>query len=378
MRKLPFIVLLSLFFINSTVVFAAVETSKIVSEVEKLITAGRSAPQEQVQALVEELEKKPEGLAEALVEKCRTKGVSDDTLTVYVWAIGLAGDRNAVDALIDISKSNKSVLIKGNVYKALAGIGGEEAGKYLLSQAKKTRDEDSKVDLERIGKFDILDLLAQMQYGPALGEMEGLLKKDYEEYYWQQIFCFGKMGDKSTPFLLKKINDKDANIRMASIALLGQTLIAEEAAKPLAVRYWKEKDPHIKLLILSSLEKISSNLTEMERFFKEVVKKEKGKDAKTFAEETITNLGKYRDKINEEKAKKKENLELFKKEYNKLFKSMGHEGSAERLAVYSSVENEPELKKLRERILLRNSDECFYDHDKVNTIITFNRLIAEN
>lgn len=378
MRKLSFTILLSLSFISFTVVFAENETSKIMSEVEKLVTSGRSSPREQVQALVEELEKKPEGLADALVEKCRTKGVSDDALAVYVWAIGLSGDGSAVDALIEIAKSSDSALVRSNAYKALAGIGGDEAGKDLLLQAKKVRDEDSKIELGRIGKFDILNLLAQMQYEPALPEMEGLLKKDYKKYYWQQIFCYGKMGDKSIPILLKKINDKDANVRTASIALLGQTLIAEEAAKPLAARYWKEKGSQIKLLILSSLEKISSDLTEMELFFKKVVEKEKDKDAKVFAEETIANLGKYRDKINEEKAKRKENLELFKKEYNQLFKSMGHKGSAERLGVYSSIENEPELKKLRERILLRNSDECFYDYDKVNAIIMLNRLIAEN
>jgi hypothetical protein len=214
-----------------------------------------------------------------------------------------------------------------------------------------------------------------MQYEPALSEMEVILKKDYEKYYWQQIFCFGKMGDKAVSFLLKRIDHSNKNIRFASIMLLGY-LTAEEAAKPLIAQYRKEKDPLVRKDILSSLERVMPDLNEMENFFKEAAAKEQDKDVKTFADETIANLNTYRQKINEAKAKKKNDRESFEKTYNSLYKGYGHDGSYETLAACSQFDDEQRLKKLRERVLFRNSDECFYDYQKINEIIMFNRFIA--
>ena len=53
---------------------------------------------------------------------------------------------------------------------------------------------------------------------------------------------------------------------------------------------------------------------------------------------------------------------------------VGLEGSYEVLGASSTAQDERKLKALRERILQRNSDEAFYDHQKVNEIIVWNRL----
>ena len=42
-----------------------------------------------------------------------------------------------------------------------------------------------------------------------------------------------------------------------------------------------------------------------------------------------------------------------------------------------TVQDEPQLKALRERILQRDSDEAFYDYQKVNSIIMRNRLMEK-
>jgi len=74
--------------------------------------------------------------------------------------------------------------------------------------------------------------------------------------------------------------------------------------------------------------------------------------------------------------KKKVSKSEFDREYSRLYKSAGHEGDYDVLATSSSLEDEPRLKKLRECILLRDSDESFYDYKKVNNIIVFNRFAA--
>ena len=350
------------------------KNTKVLTDIEEYIKAGKDAPPQQGQLIIDQLTMDSNGVADALLERARAADVNDEALSVYIWAIGLTKDTDAVDGLIKIANTNKSPLVKANLFRALAQIGSQKAGNYLLAQAKIAQDDSNSID---VGKFGILNHLAEMQYAPALPEMQSILKKNYKQYYRQQIFCFGKMGDKAIPFLLDKITDSNSNTKFAAIVLVGQVLLAEEAVKPLAERYWKEKDPITKKLILSSLERITSDLTEMERFFNEVAKKEQDNDAKQFAEETIARLGTYKERISRLKAAKKDDRQLYQKEYDTFYISYGR-GNIETLGIYSSIKDEPQLKKLRERILLRNSDECLFDYERVNNIIMFNRLIAKN
>lgn len=363
-----------LFASNSNAGDKAVE---ILADIEECIKAGKSGPAGLSKSIAARIEESPEGIAKALIEKMETPGLSEEALSIYIWAIGLTSDADAVDTLIKISGESKSELVRGNTILALGKIGGAKAGDYLLSLARTANDKGYDEEKKGFEKFNILDSLAQMQYAPALSEMEGLLKKDYDKYYWQCYFCFGKMGDAGVPFLLKRINDSDRNVRLASIWLLGHILIAPEAARPLREHYWKEGDAEIRRGMLSFLEKVIYDFQEMKTFFKDVMSKEKDEACKQFATETITGLEKYQQVVADAKKDKKENREKFEAAYKAIYKSYGLDRAYEALMAYSHPEDEARLKKLRERILCRNSDECFYDYQEVNRII-INRFISKS
>ncbi len=226
-------------------------------------------------------------------------------------------------------------------------------------------------------RYNILNLLAQMQYEAALSKTEEILSKDSRESYLQSIFVFSKMGDKAVPFLLKKIDDKNLNVRINAINVLGQWLLALEAAGPLQDRFWTEKNAEVRSLILSSLERIFTDLAQMQKFYEQVIVQEKDEGLVKFARETIDNMGQMKTDLGTHAKKKQVSADAFQKDYIKLFRSVGKKGSYEALAVSSTVEDEPKLKALRERILQRDSDEAFYDYQKVNNIIMQNRLLKK-
>jgi hypothetical protein len=181
------------------------------------------------------------------------------------------------------------------------------------------------------------------------------------------------MGDLAVPYLLDKIKDEDFNVRSNSIFLLGRVLIAPEAAQPLREHYWIEEDPGIRGLILSSLEMITPYLETMQNFSEEVLNKEKDADLIIFAQETIDSFPDMRIGIDSFISEKHVSAEDFQTAYNALFDNYGH-GDKEALASASTLADEAQLKKLRERILQRDSDEALYDYFEVNEIIRLNRL----
>lgn len=183
------------------------------------------------------------------------------------------------------------------------------------------------------------------------------------------------MGDKATPFLLKKINDKDRNVRANSINVLGQWLIPPEAAKPFQDQFWAEKDTELRVMILGSLEKTMPDITAMKAFFERVADKATEKDVKKFARETLDNMNEIKVSVTTFAQKKQPSAEAFQREYTQLFKSAGKFGNFQTLGITSTADDEPQLKALRERILQRDSDEAFYDYLKVNEIIMLNRIL---
>jgi hypothetical protein len=99
---------------------------------------------------------------------------------------------------------------------------------------------------------------------------------------------------------------------------------------------------------------------------------------KKFALETVSNIGRYKEMAGKFKQKSKPDRALFDVEYKQLFKSAGKKGSIDTLGTYSTAGDELLLKQLKQRFLDRNSDECFYDYDEINTIIMMHRVIAQN
>ncbi len=226
-------------------------------------------------------------------------------------------------------------------------------------------------------RYAVLDLLAEMQYEPALSRTEDILRLDFKEYYWKPVFIFGKMGDKAVPFLLAKLNDENLSVRTHAIHLLGKWLVAPEAAKPLQDRFWKEEDATLQTAILSAIERTEADLERWKGFFVQVQANAQNRSAIKFASETLASIDRIKTSVTDFIAEKKISKADFDREYSTIYKSAGLEGDYENLRISSSVEDEPRLKKLREHILVRNSDESFYDYEKVNRIIVFNRFAAQ-
>jgi len=240
------------------------------------------------ESIRDKIEENPAPIARLLLPRIKQTELGERRLAIYVWALGLAKDAMAVDDIISLAKSNKSGaksdLVQISCFKALAAIGGQKPGEFLLASLDDTPDETS--------RFGILNLLGQMQYEPALPKTIELLKKDPRTFSWQSMLVFGKMGDKAVPFLLGKIGDQDLNVRGNTIYILGQWLIAPEATQPLQNQFWKESELDIRGLILSSLEWMTGDLLMIKEFSEGVIAKEKKKELVEFASETLKNLNK--------------------------------------------------------------------------------------
>lgn len=340
---------------------------QLIADIEALVSAGPDAPNSQWEAIRDRIEKNPSAVTKAAPAKIKAGNLDEKTLAAYIWALGFTRDSSCVDAIIEQARKTDSMLVRGNCWRALAEIGDHAAGAYLCSSFKEATDGET--------RYSILNLLAQMQYEPALEFSDEILKKDPEQYYWQSIFIFGKMGDKAVPFLLTKISAEDRNTRFNAINALGRWLIPAQAAQPLRERYWKEEDSEIRNLILSSLETVAPDFKSVESFSKEVVLKEKDEALQRFAKETIENLPEMSEGLKSFEAKKRSAPEDFQREYQRIFASFGLKGDYEVIAATASFEDEAKLKKLRERVLQRNSDESYYDFQKINRIIHSNRLL---
>lgn len=355
--------------LSSNLSLAAGKDNDLIADIDKAASLSNKAPEALLESIRNRIGDDASSVVQALVPKLSDAEANETQLAFYVWALGLAKDPKAVDSLIALSKQTKSELVKGNCLRALATIGGQESGAFLLATLGKTTDTEM--------RFNILNLLSQMQYDPALPKTEEILKLDPEQFYWQSIFVFGKMGDKAEPFLLKKMSDKDRNVRANAMNVLGQWLICPESAKAFREQFWKETDVELRGLILSSLEKVTPDLDSIKKFFEEVASKEKEEALVQFSKETLDNLKTMKEQINSFKTEKAFSQEQFKKEYDELYQSAGKEGDYKILSTASSFQDELKLKKLRERILQRDSDESFYDYQKVNEIIMFNRFLDE-
>jgi hypothetical protein len=371
MKRLGPVCVISLFLVLAVplVISAATQSAdSLIAQIERLASFGTKGDQDLSQAIADQIESHPQGVAPLLLPRLKDPAASESQLATYAWALGWSRDSSASDALMTLYRGSKSEWVRHNSIRALAMIGGEAAGKFLMSLLDGTTD--------RKVRYELLDLLCQMQYEPALPRTDEVLKEDPKEYYWKPIFLFGKMGDKAVPFLLTTINDEDQNVRTHAIHILGQWLAAPEATQPLEDHFWTEKDEDLRIAVLSSLERTSTDLDTMRKFFEQVVANDKSENVVKFAKETLAGLDKISAAIEEFVKKKKVSSADFEREYSRLYKSTGHEGDYDILGVSSTLEDEPKLKALKEHILLRDSDESFDDYQKVNNIIMFNRLGA--
>ena len=348
----------------------ATEASAILPKLDKVIAANEKDTVALLNSLSAQLENSPKGTAAVILKKMKTQSAATEKqLIVYVWALGLLKDAVAIDPVIQMYRQSDSELVRGNCLRTLALIGGKTSGDFILSVLDTVTDKDM--------RFNIINLLAQMQYEPVLPLTDEILRQEPGGFYWQSIFVFGKMGDKAIPFLLQRIDDKDPNVRSNAINVLGRWLIATEAAKPLQARYPLEQDVKIRKLILCALERTIPDVSEMKSVIEQIAAMEKDKKLVIYARTTLDNIAQIQTALDKYAKKKKVSPFFLERDYSELFKSAGKQGSYELLAIYSSKQDEPMLKSLRERILTRDSEDAFNDFQKVNDIIMRNRMMKK-
>jgi hypothetical protein len=347
---------------------SAGKENPVIRDLEMIISQGQpSTTFEKFDAIKNNIEKNPKEILPLLLAKANAPDLPEESLAVYLWALGMTREPEAVDAIISLSAGKKNEMLLKNAYRSLAMIGGDKSAEFLFRRLQETS--------ETMPRYYLLDLLAQLQYLPALPATIEILQQEPDSYYRQSVFIFGKYGDMAVPFLLSKINDTDQNVRANAIMVLGQWLIAGEAVGPMKKQFQAESDANIRALILSSLEKTNTNVDDIRIFSEEILKTEKDAEVTQFAFETISNFEEMKNHINSFKARKKDDRPGFESAYKQIYDSMGKTGDYQLLAEASSRDDETRLKKLKEVILQRNSDECFYEYQKINDVIMLNRLI---
>ena len=368
-HKNPIRISVIILIIGTSVIALWPQTAEtLLTQIERLASLGSKGDRELSESIAWQIDANRKEVAALLLPKLGDSSATESQLATYAWALGWSKDSQATDSLITLYKKSASEWIKHNCSRALSMIGGQRAGEFLISILDEKTDEDE--------RYSILDLLSEMQYEPSLAWTEDILKLDFREYYWKPIFLFGKMGDKAVPFLLSKIGNEDLNVRTHSVHLLGQWLMALEAAEPLRKRFWEEKDALLQVAILRAIESTDPDLESWKVFFEQVNRESQNPSAIEFARETLSRINRIETSVNEFIRMKADSKADFDREYVKLYKSAGLEGDYDILKSTSSIEDEPKLKRLREHILIRNSDESFYDYKKINNIIAFNRLGA--
>lgn len=340
----------------------------LLADVGTMVAAGHDVPESVTLRITRHIAADTTAALEVLLPRVREGEMTEEARAAHVWALGLTGDVRAVDTITSVALSATTDALRHNCHKALAFIGGARAGTFLMEQADKAADRDDRLSL--------MLLLAQMKHAPALELCGTVLKADPKEYYWQSVFVFGQYGDMAVPFLLDRIADPDTNVRYNAVSLVGTWLIAPEAHMALRERYFEEPDALIRGVMLSGIERTSSDLDAMGVFFGEVAEREDDPKVQKFARETVASLPKWRQEVERRARRAPADREVFQTEYGKLWDSYGKRGDYGLVDANSTPADEAKLKALRERILARYSDESFHDHAAISMTIFWNRLIA--
>lgn len=290
---------------------------------------------------------------------------TDEALSIYAWGLGVARYEAAIDPLITLHGRTHSDAVRWNCASALSSIGGEKAGGFLLSTLEKEADSEK--------RFETLNLLGEMRHVPALPLMTELLKKDPKRFHWQSIAAIGKMGDAAVPFLLSKLADPDRNVRMNATLVAGNWMVAPESLDRLLSRFREETDEEVREVILSSLLMLHRDIPSGKAFFEMVAAEEKDPKIAEECRNVATTYAAVAAELDAFSAKKGGAPGDFEIARQKLYRSAGQVGDYGALARTSRLSDEPKLKRLRERILKRNSEEALGDYRDVTRIIVFNR-----
>lgn len=346
---------------------ARAQTDDLKSDLDQLVRLGQEAPPALLDSIRIRVERDPAAATAALLPRLADPDADEPTLVTYVWVLGLAGDARSADAIMKLAERTSSRIVKGNCLRALASIGGDEAGAFLLSRLRETTEKNI--------RYGMLNLLAEMQYEPALPDTAEILELDPAQFQYRSVLVYGKMGDKAVSFLLRRLADKNKIVRINAINTLGQWLCPVAAFRPLQDRFRVEKDAEVRGLILRSLQRISPDLDTLRAFAQEVIAEEKDEAVLGVAREVLANLAETRKSLDEFEKRKAVSPEAFQTELSAMLRSAGLGGNYDALSTASTSDDENDLKRLRERILQRDSEAALADYQKVTDIIVLNRLM---
>ncbi|MFZ1518868.1 MAG: toxin-antitoxin system YwqK family antitoxin [Ignavibacteriaceae bacterium] len=318
-----------------------------------------------MQIIINQLNEDPLHYSKSISDRVKDEQIEIDLIPTYLWALGVTKNPNNIDLILEFAKKDTTQAGLINSTFALSQFQDERCGNFILDLVKNDTVNQ---------RYYFFNLLSTMQFEPAIPYLDEFLEKGFENAYWQIYFVFGKMGMKAVPHLISNLNNPNDNIRQSSVLLLGNWLIADTAIDPLKELYIKERNISIKLSILSALERLAADFNDLEKYFGDLVGTEQEESLKKYAQEVIDLIPEYKRAYSDFKEKQEINPNAFNEEYDLLFNSFGKEGDFENLGSYSTIGKEQELIKLREKVLLRNSDECFYDFEKINKIIYYNRI----
>lgn len=338
----------------------------LAADLDELTKAGEDASEDMRQAIVEEIEANPPRASELLLRRVGDDSLSEAQRATTVWALGRAGDPRAAEPISRLLFQTEQVALKGVSLEALSRIGGPVAGGALLQELRTAREDND--------RFMLLTLLANMQFEPALPMMAELLGQESEQAAHQMAYCFGKMGDKAVPLLLDKAAvGGDTTTRINAINMIAW-LSPSRAMIPLQKQYQAEKDPEVRLALMGALSGLMRP-DQFEVFLKAALARERDAEAKGVMKEKLGSLGEKKAAFERFKAEKVNDRNLYMATLGALYKSYGRAGRLEDLARTSAALDEPDLQRLRARVLDRQSEECFADYMRINRIIAFNRMI---
>ncbi|MEJ2200129.1 MAG: HEAT repeat domain-containing protein [Desulfuromonadaceae bacterium] len=147
----------------------------LICQLDRLLADEESASPKQFEEIRAEIEKNPDQALASLVARVNSGAMSEKNLAPYIWAMGLTKSPAAVREIIRITDSTGSKDLLQHSIQALAAIGSDQAGGYLLEKAQTSQDP--------MLRFDIFNALAGMRYEQAIPYTTPILEQDPDQYY---------------------------------------------------------------------------------------------------------------------------------------------------------------------------------------------------
>lgn len=328
-----------------------------------------SSPSDELQKKIRSKGKAISNLVQPLL---RGNDLDQPQLSQRLHILAATGDPGALDTLIDLykRKGDEWRLNDKAMYSALKRAIGHfesnKAGEFLVSLLHREADP--------LDTAQTLELLARMQYVPALPAISMVLAEDHWPD-WFPVAIYGTIGDAAVPFLIDKIEDKEPRVRQIAIYVLGQWLIPREAASEFEQHYWRENNPEIRRHLILGLQNLVSNFDHQITLVEKILTIEQDHKTKQLAREWRDGIDSMNQTVTLAKANKKPSPEILQREIDAYLRSQVLD--FEVVLHASTAADEPRLKQLRAQNLARTGPQNYGPIQKINRIILINRAVEE-